>query len=122
VTVHLTVPGVIEAMTAAVEARGRDYVYRRLSEVPACRYVLDGRASCLAGDTLARCGVPLAELARWEHAHAGRLLAELRMSGVITYEPRVVAVLRAAQQRQDYGSTWGVALDAAVLAARAVAS
>jgi len=122
VIVHLTVPGVIEAMTAAVEARGRDYVYQRLGEMLACRYVLDGRASCLVGDTLARCGVPLAELAKWEYTHVGRLLYMLRRSGAITYETRVMDVLRAAQQRQDDGSTWGDALDAAVLAAWAVAS
>jgi len=47
---------------------------------------------------------------------------QLRRSGDVTYENRVIGVLAAAQQRQDYGSTWGDALDAAVLAARAVAS
>lgn len=126
-TVHLTVAGVLAAMTAAVEARGRDYVYQS----PAggyCRYVHDGCASCLVGDTLYRCGVPLDVLARHEGVSAYSLVDDLRRSWVATAEVGVGAVLKAAQRVQDNsvapGGTWGEALDAAaaVVAARAVAS
>jgi hypothetical protein len=126
VTVHLTVPGVLEAMTAAVNARGRDYVYKPPENPDSCLYVHDGCPSCLIGDTLHRCGVPLEALAEHEGASARSLLRDLEALGLVTCEAGVTSALGAAQLVQDgsngRGRTWGEALDVAVVATRAVAS
>ena len=118
--VHLTVPGVLTAMEAAVEARGRGYVYRPPDGHDQCLYVWEGCASCLIGDSLSRCGVPLAELGRREGTPARRLLRDLAADRFVTYEPAVANLLGDAQLVQDgsEGSpgTWGEALDVARVA------
>lgn len=130
-TVHLTVPGVLAAMTAAVEARGRDYVYQPPEDSGGdCLYVHDGCASCMVGDTLARCGVPVDVMAAYEGQSACSLIKTLEERRLVTYEAGVILALGVAQRVQDQdggspgslGRTWGEALDAAVDAAREVAS
>lgn len=128
-TIHLTVPGVLAAMTAAVEARGRDFVYQPPAEgrwATYCVYVRDGCADCLAGEALYRCGVPLETLSAYEGEAVKAVVDTLVADGDVTADPHVRRVLDVAQEVQDgrvgEPGSWGEALDAATQAARVVAS
>jgi hypothetical protein len=65
-------------------------------------------AGCLIGAVLSRLGVPLAELAKWEHFGVS-----VMAGAVVEASVDVVSVLAIAQDRQDNGATWAKALAAA---------
>jgi hypothetical protein len=114
---------VIAALEAAVEEKGRDYVYPPAAANRACTYLEykntdddpDAVASyqsedvigpsCIAGHALLNGGArTVGQLVDFEG-----VTADLASRGVVG--PRVSSALDAAQNRQDSASTWGEALD-----------
>jgi hypothetical protein len=111
--VALTVRGVLEHMAAAVNEVGADHKYEEPEDVGHPVYVYGDCASCLCGVVLHRCGVPLERMWVWNSDDIDELLDHLVAEGVVTLEEGVRPVLLTAQERQDYGYTWGQALAAA---------
>lgn len=112
--IHLTVPGVLGHMREAVAAQGADHVYQPPDPdddwTRLCRYVWHGCPSCLIGVVLHLAGVPLVEMERWDPCPVESLLARLARDGVVSYDVHVREVLVVAQEAQDVGCTWGMAL------------
>lgn len=108
----------IQGLRLAVAERGRDHI-DPLAEAGDCRYVVNGKPACIGGTALFKVGIPVDELRAWE----GNGIDSM-MPGITTYggergnadgflSVRAAAVLEVAQDRQDNGSPWGEALDAA---------
>jgi hypothetical protein len=127
VTIEITYEKALSAMRGAVADRGADYVYPESEKTFAgtCQYLTeDGRASCLVGEVLVRVGVPAESLPKWIPGErsssleavpmASSLLGNLESAGVLTFERnRTQVFLDTAQDEQDNGQTWGVALERA---------
>jgi len=112
--VVLTRENVLEALTAVVEQKGRDYIY-----VPPggktgdCVYFCKGNdglePSCLWGHVLIRLGMCYHEL----EMYAGKTVNQVfDYLGVDDADLRIAAL--RSQVLQDCGSSWGVAYDAFV--------
>jgi len=95
-------------LVKAIEEKGEGYVYPRrpVSETYMCRYVLDGKPSCLIGHAMYYNGDPLAEIAKHEGRGAYAPVSALHQ-GLDWY---VIHALQEAQGGQDVGETWGSAL------------
>jgi len=111
---------VTEAFKAVVAEHGHDMIYSRdlePGESIYCKYVVDGKPSCLVAHILHRLGVPLDYLAVREGVDATRVLgrcgpdAPVDVTGLnISVSVRAANALSAAQSSQDAGHCWGSAL------------
>lgn len=102
---------VLEALNEVVAEFGEDYVYERrnqnnhLGMSGRCVYVHNGAPDCLAGKVLRKLGLTLEQLSQQEGNGCTNFSAY--------FSRDVLSVLRAAQEQQDTGATWGVARDKA---------
>ncbi len=95
-----------------IEEFGADHVAPRIPDGvvggSGCQYVYEGKPSCLVGQVLYRAGVSLAELTAVEGS-APQLEEFTRWAG-----PAARRLLAYAQEEQDAGRAWGVALAHAI--------
>lgn len=116
--IELNKENVAEALLAAVKKRGADYRYQ--SEFgKLCLYVVgkepERKPGCIVGEVLhSSFGVPLDTLDRFPDMIIPGVLNSLAQEGVLTFTGAAKNMLWAAQMAQDYGSTWGTALDKAL--------
>lgn len=107
----------MQALRDVVAEVGPDYTYpdsERDDLYHACRYVADGKASCIVGRALHKMGVPLEVLAEHELSSAEMVIRELIDDGVIESNESEWATQYAfAQIAQDQRKTWGKALQEA---------
>lgn len=111
-----------EALQAAVDEKGADYVYPRgkrgwTNVWGMCRYAVNGKPACIIGDALHRMGVPISTLKEFDANEEGVDAATaLEESGLnpTAAEKRGV---NAAQSRQDSGASWGESIRAYDIAA-----
>jgi len=109
----------IDDLEDIVNEYGHDYIYEAVSRednsfnFTSCWYVKDDQPDCLIAKFLFRRGWTIEELKSCErmNVHA----ASQRFPDRLTRDE--VSILMAAQQAQDNGKTWGVALDKAKLEA-----
>jgi hypothetical protein len=112
--IELTTSGVIEALEAQVELEGVDYAYPRADRK--CTYVHEGEPDCIVGRVLFEAGVSIERLREADSGgglSAGSLLSALKAEGVLTFEYHVSLALETAQQHQDSGTPWSIAVDGA---------
>jgi hypothetical protein len=120
----ITKESAIEALKAAVDEKGEDYVYvnaegqspTSLEDSVQCSYVHWNFAGgyttgCIVGNALHRHGVLLRDFLKAEYRSADEL--EDYVPNLV-FEEGVGRILQAAQAKQDAGKTWGTALSAAV--------
>lgn len=107
---RITYEDVVLGFKRAVEAKGEDYVYDGVSG--ACSYFepVDQTPSCLVGHVLADLGYTAEDLVGYNYSNVTDLVRE-RVLEVDRNETLVM--LRRAQNLQDTGSTWGVAVERA---------
>lgn len=110
-------------MREAVLERGEDYSYpeeekRRYAGQPTCTYAKYNKdnepvgCSCIVGDVLVRAGLPVTMLPRFENKGA-QLVADLLAGDGLVNDLSGQRALAEAQFKQDAGSTWGEAFQAA---------
>lgn len=110
--------GVIAAARAAVEEKGADYVYPRSEMGDACWYGgLDGKPSCIVGNIINRLDPrAFAAVVDWEvnGGESGRVWQALAAASVvgdpIELTKAQADALQSAQDYQDEGHEWGLAL------------
>jgi hypothetical protein len=107
----------LEALNAAVEEKGADYVYE--GEGTFCAYVASGEPSCIVGNALHRLGVSIPTLVKMDKCAIGgsvitsrKVLDVLEDSG-FTLDGDVITLLSTAQTLQDDEVPWGEAVRAA---------
>lgn len=122
----LTPRHALRLMADVVAEFGGGHVYKRVpSQGPCnsdgCLYLQkdkDGNdcPSCLVGHVLARWGLPLDLLSRWNGLTAYSLAQEMRHDNGVAFEilDEAVELLVVAQESQDSGEPWGTALAKAV--------
>jgi len=104
-----------------VEEAGPDYVYTEPEDTQTCQYLVDDQPSCLIGRALADYGVPLGTLAGWDTpTRVIRKVFDELAPDFLTED--AVVIFSAAQSIQYTGDTWGLALQDAHDAARAIES
>lgn len=115
--IKLNVTMVTDLLLAAVRARGFDYQYKRVEDMPGCLYVHDTEKpqeewtpGCIVGYVLNRAGVTLAQLKEYEHDHAASVLGKLRMAGILEIDETSISLLRSVQVKQDDEQSWGPAV------------
>ncbi len=97
----------------AVNEKGADYVYpdseRRPTiaggKQPVCRYMVDGKPSCIVGHIMVYIDHPVPEVR--EGCGATTVAADY-------FEPGAIEFLTDLQEFQDRGKPWGFALDMAL--------
>lgn len=104
-----------EAIRAVVAEAGRDHVYQLrddgLSSI--CDYVRDDQPSCLIAQALARVGVPVDVLARYEGKSSDWVMERIgERYPEWTFSRPIQHAARDAQIKQDQEHPWGEALDA----------
>lgn len=103
----------LELMIDIVDAAGDDFVYEKLlveGRGLVCRYVADGRPSCLVGQALFRAGATVETLEMFDSLD----LPAKSMANVESHvTSRAAWVFSTAQEAQDSGETWGVAVERA---------
>lgn len=109
---------VYEAAVAAVEARGEDYVYQKISGE--CVYGVYGEPSCLVGQIVYNLDPGLFEALEAEDIQRirdGKTTACVDMTTLVDkFTHRQMVALRKAQRCQDLSETWGSAfLEFAIL-------
>ena len=104
----------LEALNAAVEEKGADYVYE--GEGTFCAYVASDQPSCIVGNALHRLGVSIPTLVEMDHCTVGgeaissrKILEVLEGSGFIL-DNDAVMFLATAQVLQDAEIPWGDAV------------
>lgn len=107
----------LEALNAAVDEKGDDYVYKEVGSI--CTYAAFDEPSCIVGNVLHRLGVPIPTLVEMDQCSLGgavitspKVLEVLEDSG-FTLDNDAVTLLYAAQTLQDDAVPWGVAVRAA---------
>ena len=112
----------LELMAEAVGYMGADYVYPPGVDGAGCRYVHgdedesgEPTPSCIVGHALYLAGLEIPKIAELDQV--GTIAAASYLVPALTGP--AVRVLRAAQDRQDGGATWGKALEAAKVEAAA---
>jgi hypothetical protein len=112
----------LELLRAEVEKAGKAHAYdgpQVITEHSAgvmasyALYVVGGEGCCLVGRALVAFGVPAEQLALLEGdgiVPAAKVLAE---RGVVSISEDAALVFAAAQDAQDEGRQWGIALDCA---------
>lgn len=101
----------IELLDRAVKEKGADYIYEHRADEAsedACLYFYDGKPSCIVGHVLAYKGLTgeQAELLDFE----GTGIFYLQGNGYLDVDERTLKTLARAQQDQDHGNSWGVAV------------
>lgn len=107
----------LEALKEAVRQRGEGYIDPSAvnpSSTGGCTYVgPDGRAGCIVGVGLRHLGVPIEVLKEMDSRH-DTLIHEGALGVLDTHgvhlDDRAVSAFKAAQEHQDGGHTWGLAL------------
>lgn len=119
--IELNRENVTAALYRAVASKPEGYIYVNGSGETAdkemsirCDYVHGDVCGCIVGTVLHDMGIPLSVLEEEENKPAFEVLGDLRAQGLITQTPEVQGMLTTAQNRQDTGSTWKDAADAAV--------
>lgn len=107
----------IHGLRKVVEKQGPDTIYRIPPEVGHCVYVERGACSCLISHVLVYLGVPIGALEYWNDA----TIDCITLPGV-SITDKAVVVLKAGQDAQDVGESWGQALEDAEDAYRRVTS
>lgn len=103
----------LELLIDVVDQAGDDFVYEKVklaSGNDGCRYVMDGKPSCLVGHALVRAGCEISILEDLDSP--GVSAVDLR-SHLTWVTDGASEVFFAAQQVQDDGRTWGDAIGAA---------
>lgn len=105
-----------EAIRAVVAEAGRDHVYElRVDDdynLGVCDYVRDDQPSCLIGQALARVGVPVDVLARYEGKSSDWVMEKLgERYPEWTFSRPIQSAARDAQTAQDQELSWGHSLD-----------
>lgn len=113
----ITLDMALEALNAAVEEKGADYVYE--GEGTFCAYVAFDEPSCIVGNALHRLGVSIPTLVKMDKCAIGgavisspKVLDVLEDSGFIL-DDEAVMLLSTAQVLQDDDVPWGDAVRAA---------
>lgn len=123
---HIDLRRAKELIFDIVDAAGDDYVYERLPvhrvegipDVGECRYVDNGKPSCLVGHVLFRAGAQVSDLEKLDNVGVG---AEELSSAVYTYDDddnvsaaitldvsrEAATMLSRVQGMQDNGDSWG---------------
>jgi hypothetical protein len=106
-----------EAIRAVVAEAGRDHVYELRDDDDeydgVCEYVRDDQPSCLIAQALARVGVPVDVLARYENRSSDWVMEKLgERYPEWTFSRPIIFAARQAQIKQDQEKEWGEALDA----------
>lgn len=102
----------LELLIDVVDAAGEDVVYQKIwvNGDFKCRYAVNERPSCLVGQALFRAGATVETLELFDRMDLpAKNMAN--MEGHVT--ARAARVFSAAQEAQDSGKTWGVALESA---------
>lgn len=107
--------GKVLALLEQVVTGKETFVYQPVSYRPesshaACRYVHEGKPSCIVGQVLALAGWPLESLVEQEGQGAGQLKAP---PGFERITPAAARVLDAAQDASDSQQQWQYALSEA---------
>jgi len=99
----------------AMEERGRGYKY--MEHFTTCVNVHDGKPACMVGLALWRFGeengLPEGFMLNYTGGTAISLRDRLKGDGLIDMSKGATLILRMAQTKQDAGSTWGEAYEAA---------
>ena len=114
----------LDLLTEIVTEYGTDYVYQQLphgdEDVSTyCAYVESGpeglRPSCLVGHFFVRLGVPLDQLNFQPNGptYEESMPTAERVATDLNVCDDAAKILQAAQEEQDTGKTWGVALNRA---------
>jgi hypothetical protein len=103
----------IELLREVVAESGEDYRYELIETPygPVCHYAHDDAPSCLVGHALHRAGVTVEQLASLDKHDNHIASVELPAEVEITDEAQ--DVFAVAQDTQDDGKPWGVALSVA---------
>lgn len=103
----------IRAMTEVVKEAGVDHVYKQHIGA-GCSYVYEGQPDCLVGRALHKLGVSIETLeAMDEDFGAFYSVVSTHLPEELDITAEAWRVLSLAQECQDRGHTWGVALDTA---------
>lgn len=119
----ITYQDALAALRAAVHERGANYVYRPVDGLDQCVYrTEDNQPSCIVGNALVRLGVPVEDLpsphgiqknAKALLGHGpGKLDVPLRGVNATVSAANLFDLV---QIEQDGGTTWGKAVELAVL-------
>lgn len=106
-TIHLTTEGVMSQLRIIVSQLGPKYVYSLNSahpNDPSCRYVYEGKISCLVGRILYDLGAPM----DWfQEGPVDTLLTGWKAQGWATWEDGVRELLQRVQGAQDSKHPYG---------------
>lgn len=111
--IEITAESVVEGLDALVAQEGENFIYKK--NAGACTYTKHGKADCIVGRFLVAQGVPIERLAEADKhpfgIRAPGLINQLREEGVVTCTDGALDILDVAQDYQDSGETWGVAVN-----------
>jgi len=129
--IEITLDSAIEAVRAAVDEKGKYYIYAPVSSgatvrtpFNGCVYVHNGAPSCAVGHAMVNLGVPIHLFTEEDEFGVGLnvdtdacgLLAALARDGELSMPldaeeaDQIVTFLAAVQDKQDDGRPWGEAL------------
>ena len=104
----------LEALNAAVDEKGSDYVYKGGGTF--CAYQEFGEPSCIVGNALHCLGVPIRTLAEMDQcSFAGSVISSRKVLDILedsgfVLDDDAVMLLTAAQVLQDDAVSWGDAV------------
>lgn len=117
----------LSLLRAAVELKGEDYVYVNPDgevasddgSITDCFYVDNGSGeaapSCIVAHVFHAMGIPVLDMLKIEGSSVNSDVTEdLLRDNSIQVTPRATRLLYSAQDLQDSGHTWGVAVECAV--------
>jgi hypothetical protein len=109
---------VLELLTTAVDEQGSDYVYYSdHDDSRGCEYFVDGKSACIVGRVFDYADVNFDFSSEINTKYGTSRANDSEIFSLAPYvgitNPEVVEILRAAQNAQDTGETWGDALLAA---------
>lgn len=109
-----------DLLAAAVAERGANYLYTSPGEQVGnlgCKYIYNGKPSCIIGAALAAHGVPLDVMRPWDAGNGYTISSAARLFRADFITPGARAVFASAQAvqdraalRGDRSATWGAAL------------
>jgi hypothetical protein len=111
----------IALLEECVTERGEAYSYTKEFGEDVCKYVKDGKPACLIGLALTKVGVPINYLESFDSGlmtvktvfESERQEDWLNIHDYVTIDLEGLHVLSRAQTLQDFGYTWGIALERA---------
>lgn len=103
----------IELLERAVAEKGADYVDPAALAPGGCVYTINGHPACIVGYAYFYAGATLGQLSRLNAFGSidGVLASDVELP--IDTEIEAINAFAAAQEEQDSGWSWGVALEAA---------